>query len=272
MKTTIKNYLKSVLLISLGFAVAQSAMALTNEEAAADLAKRVNEYGTIVVGTEGTYPPFTYHDESGKLTGYDVELTRLVAKELGVKVDFKETQWDAMLSGLNNHRFDVVANQVGLTTPERRAKYDKSAEYSYSGAVVVGRKGDTRVKDWKDLKGLKSAQSFTSNYGELAIKNGAEIVGVDGLAQAIQLVLQNRADVTLNDRLAVLDFLHKHPNANLEIILRDKSQPVGSGFIFNKGNQAVIEKFNAAIEKLKKEGKLKELSNQFFGEDVSVIE
>src|SRR5699024_3208635 len=133
------------------------------------------------------------------------------------------------------------------------------------------RKGDQRIKDWADLKGLKSAQSFTSNYGELATKNGAEIVGVDGLAQALQLVLQNRADVTLNDRLAVLDFLHKHPNANLEIILRDKNQ-LGSGFIFNKGNAAVIEKVNAAIEKLKKEGKLKQLSEQFFGEDVSTIQ
>src|SRR5699024_3160164 len=134
--------------------------------------------------------------------------------------------------------------QVALTTPERRAKYDKSLEYSYSGAVAVARKGDQRIKDWADLKGLKSAQSFTSNYGELATKNGAEIVGVDGLAQALQLVLQNRADVTLNDRLAVLDFLYKHPNANLEIILRDKNQ-LGSGFIFNKGNAAVIEKVNA---------------------------
>lgn len=268
---TIKQYLKTTFLVTLGFALAQSAFALSNEEAAADLAKRVNEKDTIVVGTEGTYPPFTYHDESGKLTGYDVELARLVANELGVKVEFKETQWDAMLSGLNNHRFDLVANQVALTTPERRAKYDKSLEYSYSGAVAVARKGDQRIKDWADLKGLKSAQSFTSNYGELATKNGAEIVGVDGLAQALQLVLQNRADVTLNDRLAVLDFLHKHPNANLEIILRDKNQ-LGSGFIFNKGNTAVIEKVNAAIEKLKKEGKLKQLSEQFFGEDVSTIQ
>ncbi|MFC0309937.1 transporter substrate-binding domain-containing protein [Gallibacterium trehalosifermentans] len=272
MKTAIKHYIKGTFFLSLGLIFAQSTFALTNDEAAADLAKRVNEKGTIVVGTEGTYPPFTYHDESGKLTGYDVELTRLVAQELGVKVEFKETQWDAMLSGLNNHRFDLVANQVGLTTPERRAKYDKTAEYSYSGAVIVARKGEQRVKDWADLKGLKSAQSFTSNYGELAVKNGAEIVGIDGLAQAIQLVLQKRADVTLNDRLAVLDFLHKHPNANLEIVLRDKSQPVGSGFVFNKGNQAVIEKFNVALKKLKKEGKLKELSIQFFGEDVSVLE
>ncbi|MGP4847906.1 transporter substrate-binding domain-containing protein, partial [Marinobacter sp. 1Y8] len=56
-----------------------------------DLLQRINNGGTINVGTEGTYPPFTYHDESGKLTGYDVEVTRAVADKLGVDVEFKET-------------------------------------------------------------------------------------------------------------------------------------------------------------------------------------
>lgn len=249
---------------------ALSANAVTNEEAAADLLKRINDKGTIVVGTEGTYPPFTYHDESGKLTGYDVEVTRLVAQELGVNVEFKETKWDAMLAGLNNHRFDLVANQVGLTSPERRAKYDKSVEYSYSGAVVVARQNDDRFKNWNDLKGTKSAQSFTSNYGELAVQYGSEIIGVDGLAQGLQLVLQRRADLTINDRLAVLDYLNKHPEAKLHIVLRSTEKPIGSGLVFNKGNQAVIEKVNIALNKLKAEGKLKALSERFFGEDVSV--
>lgn len=91
-----------------------------------DLLQRINNGGTINVGTEGTYPPFTYHNESGQLTGYDVEVTRAVADKLGVDVEFKETQWDAMLAGLDSKRFDMVANQVSLTTPERLAKYDKA--------------------------------------------------------------------------------------------------------------------------------------------------
>lgn len=64
------------------------------------LLERINNKGTITVGTEGTYAPYTYHDASGKLTGYDVEVTRAVAEKLDVKVEFKETQWDAMLAGL----------------------------------------------------------------------------------------------------------------------------------------------------------------------------
>ena len=94
------------------------------------LLDRINNKSTITVGTEGTYAPFTYHDASGKLTGYDVEVTRAVAEKLGVKVDFKETQWEAMLAGLKGERFDIVANQVALTTPERKATFDKSEPYS----------------------------------------------------------------------------------------------------------------------------------------------
>ena len=102
-----------------GGSAAQSAASAPATAAEGSLLARIDNKGTVTVGTEGTYAPFTYHDESGKLTGYDVEVTRAVADKLGVKVDFKETQWDAMLAGLKAGRFDIVANQVSLTTPER---------------------------------------------------------------------------------------------------------------------------------------------------------
>ena len=63
--------------------------------AADSLLDRINAKGTITVGTEGTYAPFTYHETDGTLTGYDVEVTRAIARKLGVTVEFKETQWDA---------------------------------------------------------------------------------------------------------------------------------------------------------------------------------
>lgn len=239
------------------------------DKASDDLFQRVMDKGTITVGTEGTYAPFTYHDESGKLTGYDVEITRAVAAKLGIKIDFKETQWDAMLSGLNSRRFDLVANQVGLTSPERRAKYDSTTAYSYSGAVVAARDDNQAITSWESLSGLKSAQSLTSNYGEIAMKYGAQVVGVDGMAQALQLVKQNRVDVTINDNLAILDFLQKVPNSGVKIVLQS-DEKVPAGFVFNKGNEKTIEKFNEALAQLRKDGTLKRLGEQFFGADISV--
>ena len=166
---------------------ASAAQAVSDAAPAANpqgsLIERINNKGTITVGTEGTYAPFSYHDKDGKLTGYDVEVTRAVADKLGIKVEFKETQWDSMMAGLKAGRFDVVANQVGLTSPERQATFDKSEPYSWSGAVLVVRKDDNKIKSPADIKGVKTAQSLTSNFGEKAKEAGAELVPVDGLAQ-----------------------------------------------------------------------------------------
>ncbi|WP_308030258.1 amino acid ABC transporter substrate-binding protein [Neisseria lactamica] len=234
------------------------------------LIERINNKGTVTVGTEGTYAPFTYHDKDGKLTGYDVEVTRAVAEKLGVKVEFKETQWDSMMAGLKAGRFDVVANQVGLTSPERQATFDKSEPYSWSGAVLVARK-DSNIKSLADIKGVKTAQSLTSNYGEKAKAAGAELVAVDGLAQSLTLIEQKRADATLNDELAVLDYLKKNPNAGVKIVWSASAdEKVGSGLIVNKGNDEAVAKFSTAINELKADGTLKKLGEQFFGKDISV--
>ena len=239
-------------------------------EGGSELLQRINNGGTINVGTEGTYPPFTYHDQSGELTGYDVEVTRAVADKLGVDVEFKETQWDAMLAGLDSKRFDMVANQVSLTTPERQAKYDLAQPYSWSGAVVLAPTDDNRYGSWDNLKGLRSAQSLSSNYGELAERYQAEIVPVDGMAQAIQLVKQDRADFTMNDNLAVLDYLKKFPDSGLEIkLVAPADEQRGSGLALLKGNDAVVTKLNEAMSELHADGTLTKLSEEFFGADIS---
>src|SRR6476661_6093919 len=103
----------------------------------------IKKAGVITVGTEGTYRPFTYHENgSGDLTGYDVEVMKAVADQLGVKVKFEETQWDAIFAGLNAGRFDAIANQVSIT-PERKQDYVFSTPYTVSpGVVVVAKDND----------------------------------------------------------------------------------------------------------------------------------
>lgn len=234
-----------------------------------DLLERLNNGGTIIVGTEGTYPPFSYHDNSGKLTGYDVEVTRAIADKLKVKVEFKETQWDAMLSGLDAGRFDMVANQVNLASDERKAKYDGTMAYTYSTAVVVA-KPEMQVASWNDLKGKKSAQSLTVNFGKIAEQYGATLEPVEGLAQAITLVQQGRADVTINDKLAVLEYFKAKPENGLAIKLEGgKEYEQSSGIALRKGEEAVVAKINEATKQLQEDGTLARLGEQFFGQDVS---
>lgn len=245
--------------------LATSSIALAKET----LLDRINNKGTVTIGTEGTYAPYTYHDASGKLTGYDVEVARAVADKLGIKIEFKETQWDAMLAGLKADRFDLVANQVGLTTPERQATFDKSESYSWSGAGLVVRADETNITKAEDVKGVKTAQTLSSNYGELAKKHGAVIVPIDGMAQGLLLIQQKRADATFNDNLGLLDYLKKNPNSGLKLVW-ESDEKVGAGFVANKGNQEALAKISEAIVELQKDGTLKKIGEQFFGKDISV--
>ena len=189
----------------------------TEKEGAEDLLAKIKEEGKIVIGTEGTYPPFTFHDESGKLTGFDVEIAQEVAKRLGVEAEFLETQWDAMFAGLDSKRFDMVANQVGIK-PERQEKYDFSVPYITSKAVLITHEDNDTIKSFEDIKGLKSAQTMTSNYGDLARSYGAEVVGVEGFVQSVELINSKRADVTINDKLSFLDYKKKQPDAPVKIV------------------------------------------------------
>ena len=93
---------------------------------------------TLRIGTEGTYAPFTFHDASGALVGFDVEIGRKVAEKLGVTPQFLEGKWDGLIAGLDGGRYDVVINQVGITK-ERQAKFDFSEPYIRARAVLITR-------------------------------------------------------------------------------------------------------------------------------------
>lgn len=249
-----------------------STPAPTPQTASGDsLINKINNKGTLIVGTQGTYAPFTYHDASGKLTGYDVEVTRAVANKLGVKVEFQETPWDSMLAGLKAGRFDMVANQVALTTPERQAMFDKAEPYSWSGQMLVARKDETRIKTITDIKGIKTPIQLATNYDEVAQKMGADTIPVETMAQALLLVQQKRGDVTLNDSLALLDYLKKNPDSGLKEVWRNPpEEKKGAGLIINKNNEEALAKISSAVNELKQDGTLKRLGEEFFGEDVSV--
>jgi L-cystine transport system substrate-binding protein len=235
-----------------------------NEEQ--DLLAKIKDEGKLLIGTEGTYAPFTFHDESGKLTGFDVEVATEVAKRIGVEPVFMETQWDAMFAGLDAKRFDMIANQVGIR-PDRQEKYDFSNGYISSAAVLIVNEKNNEIAAFEDLQGKKSAQSLTSNYGDIAKSFGAELVGVEGFNQAIELIAQQRADATINDKLSFLDFKKQKPDAPVKVVATsdDASQ---SGFMFRKGNETLVDAVNEALQAMIDDGTYTEISEKWFGEDV----
>lgn len=229
---------------------------------------QVKKDGVLTVGTEGTYRPFTFHDsDTNKLTGYDIDVINEVAKRLGLKTKFEETQWDSMFAGLNASRFDAIANQVGINA-EREKKYDLSLPYSKSTAVIVTAKDNNSIKTIDDLKGVKVAQSLTSNYGQIAKDADADIQSVEGLSQSLELIKQGRVDATVNDKLAVLDYIKETGDKDIKIAAELDKETSSSGFAFLK-DTGFKKPFDKEIKAMKEDGTLQKISEKWFGEDVT---
>jgi cystine transport system substrate-binding protein len=221
---------------------------------------------TLRVGTEGTYSPFSFQGPNGELTGYDVEVVQAVAAKLGKKVEFVQTPWDAIFAGLEAKRFDLVANQVTIND-ERKAKYDMSEPYTVSEGVIVTRADNTEIKTLADLKGKTTAQSATSNWATVARDAGANVEAVEGFVQAVQLLKDGRVDATVNDTLAVAEYQKVQGDTSVKIAgtTGDTSQ---QAFAARK-DSGLIPDVNRALDQLRTDGTLKQISEKYFGTDVS---
>ena len=223
--------------------------------------------GTLTVATEGTYKPFSYHDESGELVGYDVEVSKAVAEKLGLEVDFQETEWAAIFAGLESNRFDVIGNQVSINE-EREEKYSLSDPYSVSPGALVVASDNTDITGFDGLEGKKAAQSATSNWYELAAGYGADIEEVEGWNESVSLLTSGRIDFTLNDRLTVLDYLATEGDDAIKIVA-ETDDPSLSAYAVTKDNSALTDAINEALAELSADGTLAEIGEKYFGEDVS---
>ena len=251
---------------SLAVAGAIQALAILPAAAGANL-DAIKAAGVIKIGTEGTYAPFTYHDTSNKLVGFDVEIGEAIAEHLGVKAEFVEGKWDGLIAGLDAQRYDAVINQVGITE-ERKAKFDFSDPYISSKAALIVREDNAEIAGFGDLSGKRAAQSLTSNYGKMAEEAGAQLIGTEGFDQSIALVVQGRADATINDSLSFLDFKKKQPNAPVKIAAT-QGEAAQSGVIVRKGDPELVAAINEALKAIRADGTYKRISETYFGEDVS---
>ncbi|GAB3759663.1 ABC transporter permease subunit [Yimella radicis] len=229
--------------------------------AAAPAPTSVQELPKVLrVGTEGVYPPFSYH-QGNKLTGYDVEFMEALGRKAGVRIQFVEVPWDSMFAALSSGRIDVVANQV-TKNPEREGLYDLSTPYIETTGVVVVAEDDDSVKKLSDIKGKRAGQNLTSNWAQTAKANGAQVVGVDSMDKAIQNLRQGSVDVVVNDKLAVRNFLATTDNPGVKIVAEtdDKSESV----LAARKNSGYMPALNKGINELKADGTSQRLYDKYF--------
>ena len=223
--------------------------------------------GVLTVATEGTYAPFTFYNDKNELVGYDVDIARAVAQKLNLKVEFLTAPWDAMLAAFDAGKADVVFNQVSITD-ERKKKYDYAEPYTVVHGAIITHKDNDDIKSFDDLKGKKNADSATSNWAKVAARYGAQNVTVDSFSKSMELLVSKRVDTVVRDNIVFYDFIKQRPGAPVKIAA-EGSDTDYTAPIVQKGNTELADQISKAIEELKNEGKLAEISIRYFGKDVS---
>lgn len=237
-----------------------------------DLLAQIQERGEITIAMEGTWAPWTYHDESDQLVGYDVEVGQAIAEKLGVEANFVEGEWDGLLAGLDAGRYDIMVNGVGIT-PDRQEKYDFSTPYAYNRTVVMVNGDDDTIQSMEDLDGKQTANTISSTYATQAEAYGAEVTGVDDLNQTIELLLSSRIDATLNAEVTYFDYMKAHPDANIKIAAySDEVEQVAIPVRKGAENASLLAAIDAALAELAEDGTLSTLSEKYFGTDISQAE
>ena len=233
-----------------------------------DLLAKIKERGYIIIATEGNWSPWTYHDESGKLTGLDVEIGKRIAEGLGVEARFEEADWDSILAGLETGKYDIVCNGVGYT--EKRAeKYNFSDPYVYTHKVLVVRSDNEQIKSVEDLNGKTTANTASSTYADLAKEYGATVTPINTLAQTIEMVSNGEVDATINAQVSINDYMEQYPEANIKIVQVLPGEPVAFPMRKVADGDSLVAAVNDILNDMRSSGELAKLSKEFFGLDLT---
>ena len=255
---------------------AETTQATETTEAAAeaeatgeDLLNTIKERGYIIVGTEGTWSPYTYHDDNDELVGFDVEVAKYIADYIGVDIQYSETVWGSMFASLDAGQIDVVINSVSYSD-ERAEKYDFSEPYNYSQHAFLALKDNDEVNTLEDAKGKTAANDPTSSIGKYAEDNGAILDEVGEAAQAVSEVRNGRADLIFGTTVGFADYLKQHPEDEEVFKVVVTSDPEPNAYIpVVKGNEELVKVINEALDKAREDGTLSALALKYFDLDTT---
>lgn len=218
----------------------------------------------IVMGTNPTFEPFEYQDESGKMKGFDLDLMKAIGEDQGFEVEVESLEFDALVGALQSGAIDVVAAGMSIT-PDRQKNALFSKPYmDASLGIVVAKDSDIKTAD--DLKGKTVAAQIGSTGAdacqELKDKGVVkEVKLLDNFNTCIQDLKSGGVDAVINDMPVNQAYIEKHP---------DDVTLVGEPYVADyygiacaKDNQELMDKINAGLDNLIKNGKYQELCEKY---------
>lgn len=236
--------------------------------------QRVLDAGKLTIGAEGNWIPYVYNEDgTGDLTGFEVEIAKVIAERIGVEVEFNiSNSWDPVIAGLDAKRYDAVICGVN-PKPERQEAYALTIAYAENPFCVVVAGDNDEIKSFADLDGKLCANSLTSTAGDLARQAGATLSDAS-LTAAMDLISTGRADATVNNVAAVEEYMKERPDVNIKIAAifepaEDERYIIESVAMFRKEDQSLCDRVSEIIQELIDDGTCYDLTVKYFGETVA---
>lgn len=228
---------------------------------------------TINVGMSGGYFPFTFV-KLDELQGFEVDFINAIAARTGDDVNFVTMSFSGLIGALESGRIDTIANQLTIT-PEREAKFAFSQPYVFDGAQVVVKKGNEKtVASTEDLSGKTVAVNLGSNFEQLLneLPNSKEIDIRTYESNIAQDTALGRVDAFVMDRVSSAQLIAESP---LPLALAGKPfSEIRNALPFRDDEEGIAlrDRLDKAITELKVDGTMAEISEKWFGVDITVAE
>lgn len=262
--------MKKILAILLTTAIAITLFAgcskSKNNTAVDNSLERVQKAGKLTIGVDDSYPPMEYRDESNNLVGFDVDLGNAIAGKLGVKAEWIPTDWNGVVLALNASKFDIVLSAMSITD-ERKNEIDFAGPYIDGGQIIVVKSGSS-IKTSADLKDkvLGCQLGATGEQAAMKIQGTKEVKKYDKITEAFHDLTAGRIDAVIVDGQVGGYYTKKEPNAF--VILEEKLTKEPEGIGVRKADKKLNAAIQKALDDLKADGTLTNLSNKWFGYDI----
>jgi len=240
---------------------AQTELEKTNLTEKGPITQAIIEKGSIIIGTDATYPPMEYLDSSENMIGYDVDLGKRIAEELGVTAEFKNIAWDDLFTSLKNSEVDIIISAVTITQ-ERKDEYDFSIPYINAGQVIITQISNTEISTTNDLSGKKIAVQEGTTNEEEALKHTSEdlVIKYKSFEEAAQSLVNGESDAIFSDLTNAKGIVDENPTL---IIASDPFTSDFYGIVFRKGSTDIVIEVNEIIDTIRQRGVLTSLKQKW---------
>lgn len=225
----------------------------------------ISKSGTIIAATEGAFAPFNYY-EGKKLTGYEVDVAEALAKNLGLKLEWKVVPFDAQLAAVKQDRFDFAIASHGYTKERAKAVDFANPHYCTGGQIAAPKDGTLTVDA---LKGKTVGVQLATSYFDAAkkIPGVKEVKTYKADPEVFSALKAKKIDAWISDKFTILETLNK--NADAGIVTGEQVFVERVSLIMKKNNKEFMDKVNQGLADLTKDGTLAALSEKYFKMDIN---